>query len=129
MDRALPKDATPLAAALAQLRAEVDRFPCEETLRAEIHAAGTLGGVSAAADSALRRTAGYGWTWWPRKSRLVTPLAYPPTAADVARRWAEQLASTARVAFARELAVVLAKTFPREVVIRIYLEVFWPLMP
>ncbi len=114
----MPKDSSPRAAVLAQLCASVDRFPCEATL----HAEGTLAVVTA---SALRRTPAYGWAWWPRASSLVSPLVVPSTAVDPARCWAEQLAAAARVAFARELAVVLARALPREVIIRIHLEVFW----
>jgi hypothetical protein len=72
------------------------------------------------AEAVLRRHRRSGYWIWD-----TAPVMYPPTAPDLALCWAEKLASEARVAFARELAVVLARVFPREVTIRIYLEVFW----
>ena len=99
-----------LAAALAQLRAEVERVPSERRRSAAHYPP---------PGSVLWRTAAQGWVWLPRG-------AVPDAArVDPARCWAEKLASMARVAFAHELAVVLAKTFPREIIIRIYLEAAW----
>ena len=85
------------------------------------------------------RRSGY-WHWVDRRPRercrwengavledapALPPVVFPPTGVDPALCWAERLAAGARVAFARELAVVLGRVFPREVIIRIHLEVFW----
>jgi len=133
-----PSDRDRLSAFRAQL-ADVTgacRYPDTGELREVDPEAGDLAyGWYAHADLRRHRRSGY-WLWdnrrpkaWcPREQRLVAcapprpPVMYPAADVALARRWAEQ---AARVAFAHELAVVLAKTFPREVVIRIYLEAFW----
>jgi hypothetical protein len=98
----------PLAAVHAQLRAEVEKVP---STRRRQHAYYPPSG------SVLWRTVAHGWVW------LLPSAAAVP---DLARRgWAEKLASETRVAVAREIAVIFARTFPREVIIRIHLEVFW----
>lgn len=99
----------PLAAVHAQLRAKVEKVP--STRRRHCGHYPPSGAV-------LWRTAAYGWVW-------LMPSTVAATTADLTRCWSEKLAIEARVACARELAVIFAKQFPREVIVRIYLEVFW----
>jgi hypothetical protein len=107
-----------LVAVLEQLRGCVVAYPDEETFRR---------GYPREHAAALRRT--NDWAWWSQSDRVVGTLVFPTPGIDLAVCCAERLAIPARVAFAHELAVAFARVFPREVIIRIYLEAVWTPMP
>ena len=65
-----------------------------------------------------------GWAWYPRGSHPHIILA-PARDFDSARWSRDEARRRERVAVAHELAVAFANTFPREIIIQIYLEVFW----
>jgi len=65
-----------------------------------------------------------GWAWYPRDGHPLV-LRAPARDFDPARWFREEARRRRRVAVARELAVMFADVFPREIIIQIYLEVFW----
>jgi len=64
-----------------------------------------------------------GWAWFPRGSPLI--ILAPARDFYPARWFRDEARRRERVAVARELAAVFANTFPREIIVQIYLEVFW----
>jgi hypothetical protein len=65
-----------------------------------------------------------GWAWYPRGCHPLILLA-PARDFDPARWARDEARRHERVAFAHELAITFEGILPRDIIIQIYLEVFW----